>query len=329
MKLGSILKPIMQTFAQSKASFFRDRFILDMAMKGLYRLPLSIRDNIQVDDHERFQTYTISAPNCDDDRAIVFIHGGAMCFSMIQFYFPIAHKLSTLTKARVILPDYRLAPENPFPAGLEDCDETLAWTTNRWTGLKNVVVVGDSAGGNLALNSAISNPAIRGLVLMCPWLDLTHTSEFWDKNVLDEIVFPTTARRAAWLYTQGGTDWSFGLRDPEATRKFEERLRDPRISPIFADMSRAQDMPILIQASLDERLLGDSLSLWEKLGGQGVHETVHSRDETILDPSMRKHGKHQLSLYKGVPHVWQVTRMWTKSGQHAVTEVAEFINSLY
>lgn len=251
-----------------------------------------------------------------------------MCFSMIQFYLPIAHKLSSLTKCRVILPDYRLAPENPFPAGLEDCEEAVAWTSRRWASLEDLFIVGDSAGGNLALNCAVTNPSIRGLLLMCPWLNLTHSSEYWTKNTLDDIVFPSTARRAAWLYTQGDRDWSFGQNNPDSIHEFEALIRDPRVSPSFADLSFARNVPVSIQASLDERLLGDSLSLWQGLTGVDVSESELTPPESPRGPLRWKQGRHEMSLWHGVPHVWQVTRMWTKAGQEAVTDAAKFINSL-
>jgi epsilon-lactone hydrolase len=324
MKLGSILKPVMQTFGSSRAGFYRDRFVVNTAMKSLFHLPAHIRRCLSTEKLTNCVATSIYPPEWDPKRSIVFMHGGAMCFSMIKFYIPIAYKLAVLTKSRVFLPDYRLAPEDPYPAGLDDCLESVRWVSGRWSPMGDIVLVGDSAGGNLALNSVVQYPDVKGVALLCPWLDLTHSSEYWEANNDDDVVFPSSARRAAWLYTQGGGDWSFGKDSPASVEAFEASIRTPGVSPLYADLSECSRVPFLIQASASERLVGDSLDLWRRLGGSVPPVSFNNGESSVTE----KHNHHQISLWKNMPHVWQVTRMWTKEGHQALDDISQFINRL-
>lgn len=241
-----------------------------------------------------------------------------MCFSMWKFYVPIAYKIAVRTGSRLLLPDYRLAPEHPFPASLEDSLESLRWVSENWGAQEDTVVVGDSAGGNLALNLAIDATKIRGLVLMSPWLDLTHSSKWMTINNHDDIVHPEAARRAAWLYVMGGKDWSFGRKDSANVALFEDALKNPSVSPLFGDISTlAKQTPILLQASSTERLFGDSVALWARIGG-GEPEKC---DSVVKLPVKLSHSNHHFSIWPDVPHVWQISRMWTPDAKDAHEEI--------
>ena len=247
-----------------------------------------------------------------------------MCLPMWKFYLPIAYQFAKETKSRLLLPDYRLAPESCFPAALDDCLDAVRWVTSQWTQRDELVVVGDSAGGNLALNMAIDINSPKGLVLMSPWLDLSHSSKWWAADSEDDVVFPIPARRAAWLYVRGDDDWDFGNFDPEAVNKFETAVKNPRVSPLFGDLTFASASSVLIQASRSERLLGDSCMLWEKLSGLPPNINVPSGSEKITT----NHNTHQLSIWDNTPHVWQITRPWSAAGVHAVSDIVQFVNSL-
>lgn len=324
IKLGSILGSIMGRFGSSKLTFYRDRLIINSLMNIVTPLPL--KSVVQVDQIRlnRCDAISIIPSNVIDGRQILFNHGGAMCFSMWKFYMPFAAKLAEATRSKLLLPDYRLSPEHPFPAAVDDCRSAHEWIQSHWGSTENTVIVGDSAGGNLALNTALSFPKSRGLVLLCPWIDLTHSSDTWSGESLDNVVFPVPARRAAWLYVNGGADWTYGASDPVAVKRFHDKVKDPAVSPVHADLESVRRMPALIQVGAEERLLGDSLLLWERLGhtspsvGRGSSSLLRSTD-----------GVHTLSIWPHVPHVWQITRMWSPPAKDATSDIASFINDLY
>lgn len=322
MKIGSILKPIMRDFGKSRRNFYRDRFIINSLMNHVFRLPRDWKDIVREVKLPHCSGHSIVPADYDSDRSLLFLHGGAMCLSMWKFYVPIAVALAKRTRSRLLLPDYRVAPEHPFPAGLEDCQDALDWVLETWGPIENLAILGDSAGGNLALNLATENKHSTSLTLMSPWLDLTHSSDWWSRESQDDVVFPLSARRAAWLYINGDEDWTFGAGDKNPSDLFEISLRDSRVSPLFADLTFSQETACLIQASADERLLGDSIELWKRLGGE-IQESRLQQDPTPLNLS---HDLHRFSVWRGVPHVWQVSRILSQEAQEAISEIVEFVD---
>ena len=315
----------MQHFGNSPTSFRRDRFLVNSLMNWAFRLSSEVTSHIRPVSLPNCRAYVVEPARYQADRTIVYNHGGAMCFSMWKFYMPIAYQIAKNTKSRLILPEYRLSPEHPFPAALEDCTDALGWVQRNWGPRENVAIIGDSAGGNLALNLLCENPGASSLTLMSPWLDLTHSSESWEAESEDDVVFPIPARRAAWLYINGESDWTYGVSDPQATEKFQCLLRNPRISPLFRDLQLASRTPFLIQASRDERLLGDAVALWTKLGGNCPSDILPGNS-----PSVRlTHRQHEFSVWRNVTHVWQISRMRSRQAQEAICGIADFVGANY
>jgi len=246
---------------------------------------------------------------------------------MWRFYLPLAFSLAKSTCSRVFLPDYRLAPEHPFPSALEDCEEAYEFAQSQST---NLILIGDSAGGNLALNIAQSRTGnTRGLALLSPWLDLTHTSNSFFNHNKDTVVFPESARRAAWLYVMGSEDWSFGANDPTKEKLFQERIRNPQVSPIRGHMHFAESNPVLIQVGRDERLFGDSLEAFSLIQTGTDKVTIGSFEQTCEVSWNFISGHHKLSVWRDVPHVWQITRPWTNPAKLAVRELVAFCNTSF
>ena len=144
--INAFLRPIMKRFGKSRFSFLRDRFIINTLMDRFFHLPQNVSSCLRKTRLSNCDAYIIDPPMSKPKRSILYIHGGAMCFSMWKFYVPIAYKLAVRTGSRLLLPDYRLAPENPFPAGLEDSLESLRWVSEIWSDPEDTVVVGDSEG---------------------------------------------------------------------------------------------------------------------------------------------------------------------------------------
>ena len=185
---------------------------------------------------------------------VLYLHGGAWCVHLPALYGTFATKLSAATGLRVLLVDYRLAPEHPFPAALEDAVAAYRALLGEGVSSRRIAIVGDSAGGGLALATALrlrelGEPLPAALALFSPWVDLGAP----DRGV--EPAGETMLSRAwttecARLYL-GGHDAS-----------------DALVSPIHGDLRGLP--PTLVQVGHDELLLPDSRRLHTALAAAGV-----------------------------------------------------------
>lgn len=222
-------------------------------------------------------------------REFIYFHGGGYRMGAPEGWLTLARGLAAAANARVVLPDYRLAPEHPFPAALHDAIAVYVGT-RKSSGLP-VIVGGDSAGGGLAaaLGAACpaADPAVPdALVLMSPWLDLTLAADTFSSRAESDLYFPiASAREAATTYLQG--------HDP----------RDPLASPLFANVERFP--PTLLLAGSQEALLGDSLRFAEVLA-------LAHRDVT-------------LHVVAGMQHVWPVMSPELPESAAAVETIGLFI----
>jgi len=189
--------------------------------------------------------------NTGQSAAILYLHGGGYCIGSPATHRAVATRLARATGLPVFVADYRLAPEHPFPAAIDDA--VAAYRALLEMG--PVVVAGDSAGGGLALATALAGRQLQlnppaALILFSPWVDLT-TSRLSDKAAEHDAVLSR-----AWLnccarhYLSGG--------DPQA----------PLASPIYGDLHGLP--PTLIQAAADELLHGDAVRIHDALLNAGV-----------------------------------------------------------
>ncbi len=168
----------------------------------------------------------------DKDRVILYLHGGAYTFCSPATYRGLAGRIALASQARVLVIDYRLAPEHPFPAALEDSLAAWQYLLEQGNIPKNLVIAGDSAGGGLTMATAIGlkdkkEELPAALVLLSPWVDLVSSKDY------------------SKPYT--------GDNDPT----------NPLISPLYANLHGLP--PTLIQAGGVEFLLRDSQQLSEKM----------------------------------------------------------------
>jgi acetyl esterase/lipase len=188
---------------------------------------------------------------------VLYLHGGGYCVGAPATHRAITGHLARLTGARVHAPDYRLAPEHPFPAALDDAVASYRGLLQSGSEAGDVVIAGDSAGGGLAVATALrlrelGLPAPRALVLFSPWVDLTleQTGPVPPGEIM--LTLPWV-RECARAYVAGG--------DP----------RQPLVSPLFADL---RGLPAtLIQLGTDELLRADARRLRERLADAGVAVT--------------------------------------------------------
>lgn len=222
-------------------------------------------------------------------NVILYCHGGGYSTGSCLYARTLTAKLAASTSMDVCCFDYRLAPEHPYPAALEDAMKAWNYLMLLGYGARDVIVAGDSAGGNLALalvHKLKSEERIlpRGLVLMSPWTDLTLSGK---SHVTKADIDPVLDRE---YVERMGEDYAAG-----ADRK------DCLISPLFGDFEGFP--PTYIQVGEHEILLSDSLSLHKKM--------------------VRANVPVKLDLFHGMWHVFQMSPF--KTAYEAMEKNAEFI----
>jgi epsilon-lactone hydrolase len=188
-------------------------------------------------------------PQRDDPGTLLYLHGGGHVAGSAFGYRPLAGALAEQAGTGVVVPDYRLAPEHPFPAAVEDAVRAYRWMLER--GASRVVVAGDSSGCSLVLSLLLSLrqqglPRPAGAVLFCPWVDLSGaTRDYRPPRALDEI-----RRATAGLYLAG------------------HPADDPLVNPLAADLTGLP--PMLIQAATGDPLLDEARALADHAQHCGV-----------------------------------------------------------
>jgi epsilon-lactone hydrolase len=206
----------------------------------------------------------LSPPRCED-RVVLHLHGGGFAMGSCTSHRALAANLAIACKARLALPEYRLAPEHPFPAGLDDAVEVYAALLAQGIGAEQIVVSGDSAGGGLALSTMLKI-AERGLarpcalVLLSPWTDLTLSGESIEtRAAVDPWLRPHILAPMRGHY----------LVDTDPSH--------PLVSPLQGDLSALP--PTLIQVGDHEILLSDSTRLAERARAAGVDVDLQVSEE--------------------------------------------------
>ena len=210
----------------------------------------------------------VAAPGAAADRAILYVHGGAYTTGSLATHRRHVAQLSAATNARVLNVDYRLAPEHPHPAAVEDAVAAYRWlTTAERLDPSRVVLCGDSAGGGLAVATLLAlrdagRPRPAGAALISPWTDLTFSGASHDTRVdLDPMCSRASLSPSAEAYIGDG--------DPKA----------PLISPAHADLAGLP--PLLIHVGDHETLLDDSTMLAERASAAGVDVELWVAPEMI------------------------------------------------
>lgn len=209
-------------------------------------------------------------------RMILYCHGGGYSTGSCVYGRSISTKLAMSASMDVLCFDYRLAPENPYPAQIDDAETVWDYIMLLGFGAQEVIVVGDSAGGNLALELTLrlkeeGRRLPGGLVLFSPWTDLTASGESRaTKADIDPILNNEYVDRMAAAYAPG--------RD-------EEAMKDPHVSPLYADFTGFPKT--YIQCGSNEILMDDSVRLASRLREANVPASI--------------------DIYEGMWHVFQMS----------------------
>jgi monoterpene epsilon-lactone hydrolase len=196
----------------------------------------------------------LSNSGADRRTVLLYLHGGGFATGSPQTHRGLAARLAASMGAVAVVPAYRLAPEHPYPAALDDVLAVYRALLEDGHEARRIVIAGDSAGGTLALGLALAArseglPLPAALALICPSLDLTRTG------------FPVAGRREPVLTEALMTEFIGAYTSPD-------QRRDPLVSPLLADLHGLP--PILIESASDDPLAADALLVTDKARAAGV-----------------------------------------------------------
>ena len=235
----------------------------------------------------------VTTPGADAGRAVLYLHGGGYVIGSINTHRDLASRISRAAKARVLLIDYRLAPEHPFPAAVEDSVAAYRWMLAQGLKPSRIAVAGDSAGGGLTVATLV---AIRDAklavpaagVCLSPWIDLEGVGDSMkSKAAVDPMVQKEALLEMAKHYLKG------------------QDARSPLAAPLYADLAGLP--PLLVQVGTAETLLDDSTRLAERARKAGVKVTLEPWENMI--------------------HVFQVFAPMLDEAQQAIDKIGEFVRA--
>lgn len=233
----------------------------------------------------------VDSPKARPDHAILYLHGGGYVMGSPATHRSLAGKLSETSQARVLVLDYRMAPEAPFPAAVDDAVAAYRWLLDQGFAPAKLAVSGDSGGGGLALATMVSlrdkDVALpKAAALFSPWVDMTGTSEtITSRASVDPMVQKEGLLAMAGLYLNGQDN------------------KSPLASPLFADLRGLP--PMLIHVGDHETLLDDSRALDKRAKAAGVDSTLVVWEEMI--------------------HVWQLFYPMLPEGAQSLEGMGEYL----
>lgn len=225
---------------------------------------------------------------------LLYFHGGAYIFGAPRTHAAMLVELSKMTKMSAVLPDYRLAPDAPFPAAFDDAVASYEALIARGVAPNDIVIGGDSAGGGLALAllahiCATGLPQPRGCFALSAYTDMCNSGPSVISNAAAEVILPAARMdEIGQMYLQG------------------HDASDPRASPLYAHFSGA--CPVYLAASTDEILLDDSRRIAARMREAGVDVDLHLR--------------------AGMPHVWQMFHHYLPQARDDLAHLSGWIKTL-
>lgn len=226
-----------------------------------------------------------------ESKLLLYWHGGAYIMGSCKSHRPLVSHIARAAGMQALLPEYRLAPEHPFPAAIEDTVAIYRALLADGHDPKNIAVAGDSAGGGLTIamllslrEAGVPLPAVVGL--MSPWLDLAGTGEsMMSRKDHDPLFSPEDIPHVVKYYCD------------------EPQRRDALVSPVYAEVSGLP--PMLIQVGNDEILLSDSKRFAENMRASG--------------------GEVELDVWPDMWHVWQMFVGFMPESKAAVNKLGKFL----
>jgi epsilon-lactone hydrolase len=233
----------------------------------------------------------IVPPGADAERVLLYFHGGGYVMGSINTHRAMVARMARAAHARALLIDYRLAPEHPFPAAVEDATAAYRWLLAQGYKPHRIALAGDSAGGGLTLTTLLAlrdahTPLPACAVPISPWTDAEGTgASVKTKAAKDPMVREADLLRYGKLYG-GDTD-----------------LKNPLISPLYGDYRGIP--PLLIQVGEAEIILDDSTRVTERAKQAGVQVDLEVWDEMV--------------------HVWHIFAKLLPEAQHAIEKMGAYV----
>lgn len=229
----------------------------------------------------------IIPPDHNPEKVLLYLHGGGFVFGQTPLHLQMGGYLARRLGFRLLMVDYRTAPEHPFPAALDDCVTAYQWLFGQGIAPRNIIIAGDSAGGNLTLATILKlraggHPLPAAAVCLSPVTDLTPKA-----HRREGFTDPLLSPKAMKFYTQA----YLGDNDPY----------NPLISPVLGDLRGLP--PTLIFAGEDEILREDAIHFAEVAKAAGVDV--------------------RLEIYPHMWHVWQLFLALPEARQ-SLDDMAEF-----
>jgi epsilon-lactone hydrolase len=236
----------------------------------------------------------VSTQLSESCRHVLFLHGGGFIVGSPALYRHFTWRIASAAHACVLVVDYRLAPEHPFPAALDDAVMAYRWLLADGAKPQRIAVMGDSAGGGLALSLLLrlrdqGMPLPAAAVALSPWTDLALTGPSLRLNAsADPLVSPDQARRFVDCYLAGA--------DP----------RSPYASPLYGNLEGLP--PTLIQVGSDEVLRDDAVRMADRMHAAGC--------------------RVELEIWPRMPHVWHLFAPVMPEARQAIVRIGDFVTAV-
>lgn len=235
----------------------------------------------------------VAAPGVDAERAVLYLHGGGYAIGSLNTHRRLAYDISAASSARVLVIDYRLAPEHPFPAAVDDAAAAWRWMLAQGLDPSRIAIAGDSAGGGLTIATLVNlRDQKLGLpgcaVAISPWVDLEGLgASITRRSAQDPMVQKEGLLWMAGLYLAG------------------KDAKTPLAAPLHADLEGLP--PILVQVGTAETLLDDATRIAEKLHRAGVDV--------------------KLAIWPNMLHVFPLFAPILSEGRDGCLEIGNFIRN--
>lgn len=283
--LGVIFKGKRLTIAEN-------RTITAQSGQMMRKIPNDVQ--LQKIEINGIQAVWIRPTRANQDQVAIHLHGGGYVTGSIESHLMMCIPMAQTLKMAILLPEYRLAPEYPFPAALDDALSVYKWLLSQGFQPANIFISGDSAGGGLSLATvlALRNaglPLPAGIVCISPWTDLTLKGKSHITNAKSETLLRTDILR----------EWAHAYASPD-------NFENPLVSPLYADFHGFP--PIFIQVGSNEILLDDATMLARKAQADGV----------FVD----------LKVWDSVWHAWPVLGNLIPESKQAFEQISQFVQML-
>jgi len=292
----SVKRPLsrIETPEEMRALFERQAEKMLRGPEDAHRLAERIPRGPEGSDARWFDAAWCSAGRPDRHRAVLYLHGGAFIAGSVGTHWRLAAALGKAAQARVLVPEYRLAPEFPLPAATEDALAAYRFMLDRGLDPNRIALAGDSAGGGLCFllaarieRAGLPRPA--AIVAFSPWTDLTCSGESIERNARRDPMLPAGRVLEASAMARGAL-----------------AADDPEISALRAEI--AVPPPSLIFAGSDEILVDDARAMARALAAKG--------------------GDVRLEIWPRVPHGWPIFQGWIPQAEATLAVAGDYIARL-